>query len=87
MTTRLQLDLSFAGKTPIVTGNKLQTVQNLERLIRAIKKGSQYRNASTGSGSVVLATSPTLVTPTLGVASASTINKVPATTRPTISNS
>jgi hypothetical protein len=30
----------------------------------------------TGTGSVVLATSPTLVTPTLGVASATTINKV-----------
>ncbi|MBI4457402.1 hypothetical protein HY633_00370, partial [Candidatus Uhrbacteria bacterium] len=33
-------------------------------------------NASTGSGSVVLATSPTLVTPVLGVATATTINKV-----------
>lgn len=33
----------------------------------------------TGSGSVVLATSPTLVTPTLGVASATTINKVTIT--------
>lgn len=32
--------------------------------------------ATTGSGSVVLATSPTLVTPVLGVASATTINKV-----------
>lgn len=37
-------------------------------------------NASTGSGSVVLATSPTLVTPTLGVASVTTINKVTITT-------
>lgn len=33
-------------------------------------------NASTGSGSVVLATTPTLVTPVLGVATATTINKV-----------
>lgn len=32
--------------------------------------------ATTGSGSVVLATSPTLTTPTLGVASATSINKV-----------
>lgn len=31
-------------------------------------------NSSTGSGSVVLATSPTLVTPTLGVAAATSIN-------------
>jgi hypothetical protein len=35
--------------------------------------------ASTGSGSVVLATSPTLVTPVLGVASATTVNKVTLT--------
>jgi hypothetical protein len=34
---------------------------------------------TTGSGSVVLATSPTLVTPTLGVASATSINKVAIT--------
>ncbi len=34
----------------------------------------------TGSGSAVFATSPTLVTPTLGVASATTVNKVTLTT-------
>lgn len=34
----------------------------------------------TGTGSLVFATSPTLVTPTLGVASATTINKVTITT-------
>ena len=33
----------------------------------------------TGSGGIVLATSPTLVTPTLGVASATTVNKVTLT--------
>ena len=36
-------------------------------------------NGVTGSGAVVLATSPTLVTPTLGVASATTVNKVTLT--------
>lgn len=36
-------------------------------------------NTATGSGSIVLATSPTLITPTLGVASATTINKVTIT--------
>lgn len=36
-------------------------------------------SAVTGTGNVVLATSPTLVTPTLGVASATTINKVTLT--------
>jgi len=35
--------------------------------------------ATTGSGNVVLATSPTLVTPVLGVASATTVNKVTLT--------
>lgn len=35
--------------------------------------------ATTGSGSAVLATSPTLTTPTLGVATATTINKVTLT--------
>jgi len=35
--------------------------------------------ATTGSGSVVLATSPTLVTPVLGIASATTVNKVTLT--------
>lgn len=34
------------------------------------------QSASTGTGSVVLATSPSLTTPTLGVASATSINKV-----------
>lgn len=36
--------------------------------------------STTGSGAVVLATSPTLVTPILGVASATTINRVTLTT-------
>jgi hypothetical protein len=36
-------------------------------------------NGTTGSGAIVLATSPTLVTPTLGVASATSINKVSIT--------
>ena len=36
-------------------------------------------NGTTGSGSVVLATSPTLTTPTLGVATATSVNKVAIT--------
>ena len=36
-------------------------------------------NTTTGSGSIVLASSPSLTTPTLGVASATTINKVTLT--------
>jgi hypothetical protein len=37
-------------------------------------------NAATGSGSIVLATSPTLVTPTLGVATATSLNGLAVTT-------
>lgn len=36
-------------------------------------------NGTTGTGSVVLASSPTLITPTLGVANATTLNKVTVT--------
>jgi hypothetical protein len=41
--------------------------------------GVTLSNAVTGTGAMVLATSPTLATPTLGVASATTINKVAIT--------
>ncbi len=40
---------------------------------------SDLSNGMTGSGAVVLATSPTLVTPTLGAATATTVNKVAIT--------
>lgn len=40
---------------------------------------SDLSNGVTGSGSVVLATSPTLTTPTIGVATATSINKVAIT--------
>lgn len=40
---------------------------------------SDLSNGTTGSGAVVLATSPTLVTPALGVATATSINKVAIT--------
>jgi hypothetical protein len=46
----------------------------------AVAYGGTGTTTSTGTGSVVLNTSPTLVTPTLGVASATTINKVTFTT-------
>lgn len=39
-----------------------------------VASGGTVTNASTGTGSVVLATSPTLVTPLLGVATATSIN-------------
>ena len=44
-----------------------------------VSGGGTGVTTSTGSGSVVLSTSPTLTTPTLGVASATSINKVAIT--------
>lgn len=49
-----------------------------------IARGGTGTTAATGTGNVVLATGPTLVTPTLGVATATSINKV-ALTAPTTS--
>lgn len=45
----------------------------------AVAQGGTGGTTSTGSGAVVLASSPTLTTPTLGVASATTVNKVALT--------
>jgi hypothetical protein len=44
-----------------------------------VANGGTGATTSTGSGAVVLATSPTLVTPVLGVASATSVNKVAVT--------
>jgi len=45
----------------------------------AVAQGGTGVTTSTGSGAVVLATSPTLITPVLGVASATSINKITIT--------
>jgi hypothetical protein len=47
--------------------------------ILAVANGGTGVTTSTGSGSVVLSTSPTLATPTLGAATATSINKVAIT--------
>jgi hypothetical protein len=47
--------------------------------VRLAAAGYATNAGSTGSGNVVLATSPTLVTPTLGVAAATSVNKVTLT--------
>lgn len=45
----------------------------------SVARGGTGATASTGSGNVVLATGPTLVTPVLGVATATSVNKVTIT--------
>lgn len=45
----------------------------------SVARGGTGATAATGTGSVVLATSPTLTTPVLGVATATSINKVAIT--------
>lgn len=58
---------------PTMSGNGLKVVR--------VNSGATALEAVavTGTGSVVMSTSPTLVTPTLGVATATTINKVTLT--------
>ena len=73
---RAEFALIAAGfaKLPTMTGNGGE--------ILAINSGgtSIESLATTGTGSAVRATSPTLVTPTLGVDTATSINKVTLTT-------
>lgn len=51
----------------------------------SVARGGTGVTSSTGTGSVVLSSSPTLVTPVLGVASATSVNKVAITTPATAS--
>ncbi len=68
--------LSVSG-SPITTSGTLAL--SLSGTALPVANGGTGTTTSTGSGSVVLSTAPTLVTPTLGVASATTINKVTIT--------
>ena len=72
---RAELDLIEAGfdKLPTLSGNGSK--------ITAINSGGTAMEAitTTGTGSGVRATSPTLVTPTIGVATATSVNKVAIT--------
>lgn len=49
-----------------------------------VARGGTGATAATGTGNVVLATSPTLITPTIGVATATSVNKVTFTPPTTI---
>jgi len=63
---------------PTFNQNTTGTAAGLSATL-AVTSGGTGVTTSTGSGSNVLNTSPTLVTPTLGVASATSINKVALT--------
>jgi hypothetical protein len=69
-----------------VTYAKIQNVSATDKVLGRVSAGAGAVEeiATTGSGNVVRATSPTLVTPTLGAATATTINKV-TITQPTTS--
>lgn len=62
-----------------VTNQFLTGIDTAGNVIRAQPAASDLSNGVTGSGAVVLQTSPSLTTPTLGVASATSINKVAIT--------
>ena len=70
---------SGAGATTFLSGNTGTTPQFVTSTGTGSAAQAPTLTTSTGSGSVVLATSPTLVTPVLGVASATTVNKVTLT--------
>jgi hypothetical protein len=55
------------------------SIQTTGQVLSARVQASDLQDGTTGSGLVVLATSPALVTPTLGVASATSINKMAIT--------
>ena len=64
-----------------ITYAKIQNVSATDKVLGRVSAGAGAIEeiSTTGSGNVVRATSPTLVTPTLGVASATSVNKVTIT--------
>ena len=76
--------LSTFAAGSVVVANALDTISAVTSTVglTVLKNdtGTISWNATTGTGSSVMATSPTLVTPTLGVAIATSINKVTITT-------
>jgi hypothetical protein len=74
------------GKTVLVYNNGTDVVTAVDHIpsltlgaALPVASGGTGGTTSTGSGAVVLATSPTLVTPVLGVATATSVNKVAVT--------
>lgn len=87
--TDYEVPLTFStGLTRSTNTITVNTSQNIAKLTNLTSNGIVTTSggdgtlsvtSTTGSGNVVLATSPTLVTPVLGVASATSINKVAIT--------
>ena len=69
----------FAGSVATATTTPAITLTTTITGILSGNGTAISATSTTGSGSVVLATSPTLVTPTLGVATATSVNKVAIT--------
>ena len=77
VTSAIQTQLN--GKSPLAGSSSIVTVGTITTGVWsgttiAVNKGGTGVTTSTGSGSVVLSTSPTLTTPFLGVATATSIN-------------
>ena len=71
---------SGVDTTSLLSPNTSSSIKVLTQTGDGTNGAAPVWTASTGTGSVVFASSPTLTTPTLGVASATTINKVTLTT-------
>jgi len=71
---------SGTDTTSLLSPNTTSSIRVLTQTGDGTNGAAPVWTASTGTGSVVFATSPSLTTPTLGVASATSINKVAFTT-------
>lgn len=75
------LQLDSAGKIPALDGTQLTGLPKYTDKLSAFASTFSTElatviNGKTGSGDLVFASSPTLITPSLGVATATTINKI-----------
>ncbi len=70
MTTRISVQLTFDGPSPLVSGNKRLTAINLAQLISAMNHGSRFR--SNGNTGPLLKVTPSMVRAT-GTATCATV--------------